>query len=260
MYIQKRVIACVTLCLTLTTQSFGAEDQHTLTNDPSRCEEFMSWGMSLFIHWSLDSELGSVISHSMVGASDDYQQRYLTELPGFFNPTEFNPEEWAKLAKLAGFKYMVLTTKHHSGFCLWPTKTTDFSIKATPYNKDIIKLYVKACRKYGLKVGFYFSPEDFLFLHKQGYEVRRKSEHSNISTNPELLEYNRRQIRELFTKYGAIDIAFLDAFDNAAIRQYIHKLQPECLITRGEMETPEQSIPNTPMPGPNGVELKRFLT
>lgn len=249
MYIHRIIAACITLCAISGTQLFGAEE-HPLKNDPARCEEFINWGMGLFIHWSLDSELGSVISHSMVGASDDYLQRYLTELPGYFDPTDYNPEEWAKLAKVAGFKYMVLTTKHHSGFCLWPTKSTDFSIKATPYKKDLIKPYVKACRKYGLKVGFYFSPEDFLFLHNQGYEIRRKSEHSNISTNPELLEYNRIQIKELFTEYGDIDIAFLDAFDNAAIRQYIHELQPNCLITRGEMETPEQDIPNAPMPGP----------
>ena len=244
------VVLSILLSSIFSTVHLNAEDKYPLKNDPARCEEFMNWGVGLFIHWSLDSELGSVISHSMVGASEDYLQRYLNELPQYFNPTEYNPEEWAKLAKLAGFKYMVLTTKHHSGFCLWPTKTTDFCIKNTPYRKDIIKPYVEACRKYGLKVGFYFSPEDFLFLHKQGHEIRRKSEHSNISTNPELLAYNRLQIKELFTKYGDIDIVFLDAFDNAAIRQYIHELQPQCLVTRGEMETPEQNIPDAPVPGP----------
>ena len=244
------VVFSILLSSIFGTVHLNAEEKYPLKNDPSRCREFMDWGMGLFIHWSLDSELGSVISHSMAGASEDYLNRYINELPGYFNPTEYNPEEWARLAKLAGFKYMVLTTKHHSGFCLWPTKSTDFCIKNTPYRKDIVKPYVKACRKYGLKVGFYFSPEDFLFLHKQGHEIRRKSKHSNVSTNPELLAYNRQQIKELFTKYGEIDIAFLDAFDNAPIRQYIHELQPNCLITRGEMETPEQNIPNAPMPGP----------
>ncbi|MDX9868803.1 MAG: alpha-L-fucosidase, partial [Kiritimatiellia bacterium] len=69
-----------------------------LANDPARCEAFMDWGVGLFIHWSLDSELGSVISHSMVGASDDYLERYIRELPKFFNPQEYRPEEWARLA------------------------------------------------------------------------------------------------------------------------------------------------------------------
>lgn len=241
---------CCIAGIIFTGEAKAAIESDSLKNDPVRSEAFSHWGMGLFIHWSLDSELGSVISHTMVGASDDYLQRYLNELPQFFNPTEYQPETWAKLAKLAGFKYMVLTTKHHSGFCLWPTQTTEFSINATPYRKDIIGPYVKACRQYGLKVGFYFSPEDFLFLHKQGHEIRRKSKYANISTNPELLAYNKKQIKELFTQYGPIDLVFLDAFDNLAIRQYIHELQPACLVTRGEMETPEQRVPNTPMPGP----------
>lgn len=221
-----------------------------LANDPARCEAFMDWGVGLFIHWSLDSELGSVISHSMVGASDDYLERYIRDLPKFFNPQEDCPEEWARLAKLAGFQYMVLTVKHHNGFCLWPTKTTDFSIANTPYRKDLVQAYVKACRKYGMKVGFYFSPEDFLFLHRQGHEIRRKSEAANISSNPALLAHGKAQVRELFTRYGPIDVAFLDAFDNRAIGQYIHELQPACLITRGEMNTPEQTIPDAPLKGP----------
>ena len=228
----------------------NAIEATNLKNKSDRVEEFMDWGMGLFIHWSMDSQLGSVISHTMVGASDDYLQRYITELPTYFNPTEYNAEEWVKLAKLAGFKYMVLTSKHHSGFCLWPTKTTDFSIANTPYGKDIFRQYVEACRKYDMKIGLYFSPEDFLFLHKQGHVIRRKAEYAHISNNPELLEHNKLQIKELFTNYGPIDIAFLDAHDNQLISQYIHKLQPNCLITRGEMETPEQKIPDKPLTGP----------
>ena len=227
-----------------------AENPTELKNDPARCEEFMDWGMGMFIHWSLDSELGSVISHSMVGASDDYLRRYINELPKFFNPQSYNPEEWAKLARLAGFKYMVFTTKHHSGFCMWPTETTDFSIANTPYGKDIVKQFVEACRKYDLKVGFYFSPEDFRFLHSQGHVIRRKAEYVNISNNPELLEHNRAQVKELLSNYGPVDVMFLDAFDKEMIRQQIHQLQPRCLVTRGEMETPEQYIPNKPLPGP----------
>ncbi len=238
------------LCLMLTLSAALHAQARELKNDLSSCEEFMDWGVGMFIHWSLDSELGSVISHSMVGASDDYLDRYVNELPKYFNPKEYDAEEWVKLAKLAGFKYMVLTTKHHSGFCLWPTKSTNFSIANTPYRKDIVKQFVDACRKYDIKVGFYFSPEDFLFLKKQGHEIRRKSKHANISSNPALLAHNKVQIKELFSNYGPIDVAFLDAFDNKAICQYIHELQPKCLVTRGEMKTPEQNIPNRPLLGP----------
>ena len=204
----------------------------------------------MFVHWSMDSQLGSVISHSMVGASDDYLERYINELPKTFDPQGYAPDDWMAIAKLAGVKYIVLTTKHHSGFCMWNTKTTDFSIMNTPYKKDIVKDFVKACRRHDIKIGFYFSPEDFYFLHKQGHVIRRKADYVNISNNKELLEYNKRQVKELLTQYGKIDMFFLDAFDNQLIRQYIHKLQPEVLVTRGEMATPEQEIPDTPMPGP----------
>lgn len=245
---KKILLNALVICLlVLSAAKSGAEE---LKNDPARNELFMDWGVGLFIHWSLDSELGSVISHSMVGASEDYLNRYLNELPTYFNPTEYNPEEWVKLAKLAGFKYMVLTAKHHSGFCLWPTKTTDFNISNTPYKQDIIKMYVDACRKYGMGVGLYFSPEDFHFLHRQGHLIRRRADYAHISNNPELLAHDQAQIKELFTNYGPIDVAFLDASDTKEIGQLIHRLQPQCLVTRGEMETPEQRIPDEPMLGP----------
>ncbi|TWU38879.1 Alpha-L-fucosidase [Novipirellula aureliae] len=221
-----------------------------LVNAAEREEEFMDWGLGMFIHWSLDSQLGSVISHSMVGANEKYLDRFINDLPKTFNPKRYDPDEWMDIAQLAGVKYMVLTTKHHSGFCLWDSKTTDFDIMNTPYKKDIVREYVDACRKRGLKVGFYFSPEDFYFLHQQGHVVRRSGDHSRISKNQELLDYDKQQMKELLTNYGPIDVVFLDAFDNAQIRDYVHELQPNCLVTRGEMATPEQKIPDAPIPGP----------
>lgn len=241
-----------TLFLSLASPLFSMDSgSYQLRNNPARNEAFMDWGMGMFIHWSIDSELGSVISHSMVGASDDYLDRYINELPRYFNPKEYDPEEWAKLAKLAGFKYMVLTTKHHNGFCLWPTETTDFSITNTPYGKDIVGPFVEACRKYGLKVGFYFSPEDFWFLRQQGHVIRRQgADYPHVTHNEALLEYAKAQLKELLTQYGPIDVMFLDGQENDPIREYVHQLQPDCIVTRGEMETPEQKIPNKPMPGP----------
>jgi alpha-L-fucosidase len=221
-----------------------------LVNKPELEEEFMDWGLGFFIHWSMDSQLGSVISHSMVGASGEYLDRFINELPKSFYPEKYNPGEWMRLASLAGARYMVLTAKHHSGFCLWDTETTDFNIMNTPYGKDIIRGYVDACREHGLKVGFYFSPEDFWFLHKQGNLIRRRADYANISGNPELLAHDREQIRELLTAYGKIDVIFFDAFDNRQLVEYVHQLQPDCLVTRGEMSTPEQAIPDTPQPGP----------
>lgn len=243
---------CVNLFLILAAAAAFALSARAeeLKNDPSRIEEFMDWGLGMFVHWSMDSQLGCVISHSMVGASEDYLNRFINELPKTFNPDQYDPDKWVQLAKLAGARYMVFTTKHHSGFCMWDTATTDFDIMNTPYKQDIVKRFVDACRRHGMKVGFYFSPEDFCFLHKQGHVIRRKAEYADISNNPELLEYDKAQVKELMTRYGEIDVAFLDGFDNAALTRYIHELQPKCLVTRGEMTTPEQTIPGKPLPGP----------
>lgn len=219
-----------------------------LLNDPAREAEFMDWGLGMFVHWSHDSQLGSVISHSMVGASDKYLDRYINELPKTFNPKRYDPDEWMDIAKIAGVKYMVLTTKHHNGFCMWDTKTTDFGIMNTPYAKDIVKEYVDACRRHGIKVGFYFSPEDFIFLHRMGETIRRVM--TSGREKDALLAYNKKQLDELFGDYGPIDVVFFDGGEKEKLTQYVHKLQPLCLVTRGEMETPEQRLPKEPMPGP----------
>ena len=102
-------------------------------NKPERLEEFRDLGVGMFIHWSFDSQLGMVISHSMVGASEDYVSRLVTELPRTFDPKRYDPEEWARLARVCGIKYAVFTTKHHSGFCMFHTLTTDFGIAHTFY-------------------------------------------------------------------------------------------------------------------------------
>ncbi|RAI74842.1 hypothetical protein HMF3257_12390 [Spirosoma telluris] len=80
----------------------------------------------MFIHWNVDTQLGIVISHSLVGASPDYVERYISELPKTFYPKDFDAERLVILAKNAGMKYIMFTTKHHAGFCMWDTKTTDF--------------------------------------------------------------------------------------------------------------------------------------
>ncbi|SMP38858.1 alpha-L-fucosidase [Neorhodopirellula lusitana] len=219
-----------------------------LTNDPARVEEFIDWGLGMFVHWSLDSQLGSVISHSLVGASEDYVDRYINELPRTFNPKKYDPDEWMEIAKIAGVKYMVFTTKHHNGFCMWDTKTTDFSIMHTPYGKDLVKDYVDACRRHGIKVGYYFSPEDFHFQREFGVEIRRVG--GTGAERKDLLAYNKKQLDELFGNYGPIDIVFFDGGEKEKLAQYIHQIQPKCLVTRGEMETPEQKLPKEPLPGP----------
>ncbi len=244
------ILAVCLLHLTLTPNAHASKvrSQGPLSNDPARVEEFMDWGLGMFVHWSIDSQLGSVISHSMVGASKEYLDRYIHELPKTFNPKRYDPDDWMTLAKIAGVKYAVFTVKHHNGFCMWDTKTTDFNIMNTPYGKDIVRAYVEACRRHGIKVGFYFSPEDFWLLHQMGQTIRRRGVPAEVMKR--VLEYDKKQLDELLHNYGPIDVMFLDGAGNKELAQYIHKLQPKCLVTRGEMETPEQRLPNEPLPGP----------
>src|ERR1700687_5583521 len=88
-------------------------------NQPERMEWFRDQGFGLFIHWSVDSQTGVVISHSLVGASPEYTDRFFTDLPKSFDPHDFHPLDWARLAHLAGVRYVMMTTKHHSGFTMF---------------------------------------------------------------------------------------------------------------------------------------------
>lgn len=227
-------------------------------NRPERVEWFRDLGLGLFIHWSLDSQLTSVISHSMVGADKAYLKRYVEELPRSFNPKNFDPREWARLARLAGFRYVVFTAKHHSGFCMFETATTDFNIMNTPYGRDTAAEIAQAFRAEGIAVGWYFSPDDFHFLYRQGTLISRLRAEVLPPNNPGLLELNLAQERELMTKYGRIDVLFFDPPTNAAIprddvvaemKELIWELSPETVVTRGEIETPEQYTPGVPLDG-----------
>ena len=212
-------------------------------NKPERQEWLRDLGFGMFIHWSIDSQLGTVISHSLVGASDDYSNRYFNELPKTFNPVDFDPYKIAIQAKLAGMKYIVFTTKHHSGFCMWDTRTTDFNIMNTPYQKDLLLEYVEGVRKAGLAVGFYYSPEDFKFLYDNGQEVRRRGLELDEETEAKYNDLVRRQTNELFSNYGKIDILFIDGSHKEACKEEAWNLQPELVITRGAVNTPEQKLP-----------------
>ena len=218
-------------------------------NKPERLRWFGDLALGLFIHWSLDVQLGMVISHSLVGASPDYVERYFTELPRTFCPTRFDPDEWARLAKVAGFRYVVFTTKHHSGFCMFDTATTDFSVMHTPFGQDITRRVIEAFRRQGLAIGLYFSPDDFSVLRRQGIEIARSRPEVDPVNNPELMAINRAQIRELLSNYGPIDLIFFDG-QPEGLKQLAWALQPDIVVTRGDIATPEQHVPDAPLPMP----------
>lgn len=225
----------------------SAADRQPAGNRPERVEWFRDLGFGLFIHWSVDSQLGVVISHSLVGASADYIERFF-QLGRTFDPQDFKPERWARLAKLAGMNYVVFTTKHHSGFCMFETKTTDFAITHTPYGRDLTRQLVDAFRREGIAVGFYFSPDDFHFLHRQGQAISRDAPHANPTNNPALMQHNQAQLRELLSGYGPVEVLFLDG-EPAGLKELAWQLQPNLVVTRGEMQTPEERLPRQPLPG-----------
>ncbi len=223
-------------------------------NRPEALEWLQDAGMGLFIHWSLDVQLGCVISHSLVGASEAYISRFYEELPKTLHPRRWDFDHLAELARLAGFRYAVLTTKHHNGFCLWDTETTDFSIMNTPYGEDLVRQYTEAFRRRGIKVGFYFSPEDFRYLRSRGLPITRTP---GTPYTEEVLDGYRKlltaQMTELLTRFGPVDVLFFDGgetfagADGVSLQQHCMNvawdLQPEVLITRGAIPTPEQQLP-----------------
>ena len=224
----------------------GQEEKLINNNKPEREEWLKDAGFGMFIHWSVDTQLGTVISHSLAGSSEAYANKYIADLPQTFNPKDWDPEKIVMLARNAGMKYIVITTKHHSGFCLWDTKTTDFKVTNTPYQKDIIQGFVAACRKFGLAVGFYYSPEDFVYSFQNGIKDIRRVNHweSAKPIQEKYRAYVLEQTRELMTDFGAVDLFFIDSKVLAEeVKAEVWKLQPNCLITRGAIPTPEQFIP-----------------
>ncbi|MEO1011105.1 MAG: alpha-L-fucosidase [Bacteroidota bacterium] len=243
----------VLVLLLIGSMQLSAQEKPLNLNKPEREAWFTELGFGMFIHWSMDVQLGMVISHSMVGASDDYLDRYVNDLPKTFDPQLFDAKEWARAAKLAGMQYVVFTTKHHNGFCMYDTKTTDFGIMHTPYGKDVTWQVVEAFREEGLAIGLYFSPDDFYFLYKQGTLISRDRKEAIASGNEPLNVYVKEQMRELMTHYGKIDIVFLDGREQYAkteLAKVCWEMDPNVVVTRGAIETPEQETPGTPLPSP----------
>lgn len=237
----RKLVLC--LCLSALLPA-GAASQ----NLPERLEWFRDQGFGMFIHWSVDSQLGAVISHSMAGADESYLRRFIFDLPRTFHPRRFEPREWAALARLAGMRYVVFTAKHHSGFCMFDTATTDFCIRNTPFGRDITREILDAFRAEGIAPGLYFSPDDFWWLWKHGIEIQRNTPEVSPVNNPGLMAHNLAQLRELLTRYGPIDVLFLDG-PPEGLRELAWKLQPSIIVTRGAIATPEQHVPGVPLDG-----------
>ena len=167
----------------------------------------------MFIHWGLYS---LAARHEWVkyneAIPDDVYQHYFEQ----FNPDLYDPRQWAHAAREAGMKYVVLTTKHHEGFCLWDSKLTDYKITNTPYGKDALHAYVDAFRAEGLKIGFYHSIIDWHhpdFTIDGQHPLRDHPDALKMNQNRNMakyIEYLHGQVYELLTEFGKIDVMWFD--------------------------------------------------
>lgn len=176
-------------------------------------EWFVRDRFGLFIHWGLYALLAR---HEWVKnfeeTPDEVYDRYFER----FDPDLYNPEEWAALAAEAGMKYMVITSKHHEGFCLWDAKLTDYKATNTPAGRDLLKPMAEAFRSRGLRVGFYHSlidwhHPDYLIDNHHPQRNHPDKDKLNEGRDPKrYTEYLHGQVRELLTDYGKIDLLFYD--------------------------------------------------
>jgi len=223
------------------------EDAVRLSNDPAKTEIFRDAGLGLFIHWGPNSQVGTEISWPLFNASDEFIRKYYG-LAGTFNPTAFDPGEWARLAKLAGMEYVVFTAKHHDGFCMFDTALSDFKITRTPYGRDIAGQIADAFRKEGFLVGFYYSPGDFRYQWETGERTGHIYEPGFASLAPfgpkklGFLDYERGHIEELLTRYGDIFMLWFDG-KCEPLKKHAWRVRQDVFIGRGEIPTPEQEIP-----------------
>ncbi|BAY29759.1 glycoside hydrolase family alpha-L-fucosidase [Nostoc carneum NIES-2107] len=227
--------------------------------------------LGMFIHWGHSSQQGCELSWPLAGGV--FSLPFCKDMPvekyhstaNTFNPQEYNPQEWADLAKSLGMQYAILTAKHHDGFALFHTQQSDFSIASTPYKKDIVREFIAAMRSVGLRIGLYFSLSDW---HHPDYPAWRevdKPYRFDQLPQPTPQQWERyiqflfNQIRELLTNYGQIDIIWFDGSWERTPEQWqaqklanmIRDLQPNILINDrlpncGDFETPEQFIPPQP--------------
>ena len=202
-----------------------------LQTAPEAVKAYREMRFGLFAHWGVYAVIGhgEWVMHTEQIPVGDYEQ-----LPPRFNPVQFNADEWAQLMVDAGQRYMVITSKHHDGFCMYDTALTDYKITNTPFRRDPIAELAEAFARHGLTLGFYYSLLDW--------------RHPDYRGNwPAYVKYYQGQVRELCTKYGDIGMIWFDGYwpnheppvdyfveggswDLSGTYDMIHKLQPKALV------------------------------
>ena len=229
--------------------SQAGKSNGTLTGNEKKIEMWKDARFGMFIHWGPVTLKGTEIgwSRGKEVPIEEYDALYKR-----FNPVNFDAEAWVKLAKDAGMKYIIFTSKHHDGFCMWDTKYTDYNIMNSPFKRDVVKELAAACRKYGIELGLYHSTLDWHHpdfpLTSPGGTVRRAT--SNIDR---YTEYLKNQSVELLKNYGPLFVMWydvpqeFDAVRGQGVIDLVRKTQPDIIINnrtgaQGDFDTPEQRV------------------
>ncbi len=241
----------------------------------------MQWwrdaGFGMFIHWGLYAvpagQYGEEKNHAeWIQETADIPVEEYEKYAERFNPEKFDAEKWVQIAKEAGMKYIVITSKHHDGFCLWDSKVSDYDIiDRTPYKKDILKELAEACKKEGITLCFYHSIMDWHHPDAQG--VNHPDYNHGKGPNPNFSKYAENymkpQLKELLTNYGQIGVLWFDGEwitewteeQGKDVFNYLRNIQPDLIINNrvgkgrkgmkgmnayddaaGDFGTPEQEI------------------
>ena len=236
------IIICFTVNLSNAQQDYSPSKENL---EARKWFEEAKFG--LFIHWGVYSVLGD---GEWVMNNQNISIKEYERLPGFFNPIEFDADEWVKMAKETGMKYITITSRHHDGFSMFDSAASDYNIvDKTPYGKDVLKMLSDACRKEGIKLFFYYSQLDW---YRDDYFPRGRTG-NGISGRGEgdwndYIEFMKAQLTELLTNYGEIGGIWFDGqwdqhewdgkrfgklkadFKLKEVYELIHNLQPQALI------------------------------
>jgi alpha-L-fucosidase len=223
----------------------GAQETPAITDRDNRMKWWHEARFGMFIHFGLYSVLGR---HEWAMELEGIPVTEYQLLAKQFNPKPHAARAWAKLARTAGMKYMVMTTKHHEGFCLFDTKTTNYSAPQQTAGRDLVAEFIAAARAEGLGVGFYYSLMDW--HHPDGALCK-----TNEAARRRFVDYIHEQVRELCTNYGKVDILWYDVnwpltaveWEAQKLNNIVRGLQPDILINNRsgipeDFQTPEQHV------------------
>ncbi len=269
----------------LTTAAVAISSAQAVRESREVYEARMRWWnearFGLFIHWGLyaipagtwegKTDYGEWIRESAHIPLATYE-KFVKQ----FNPVRFDADAWVRTAKAAGIRYIVITAKHHDGFCLFDAKETEFDVMSTPFHRDVMRALADACRREGMKICWYYSIMDWHhpdYLPRRGWETDRPADGADFSR---YIRYMKEELRELVTNYGDIGVLWFDGewestwntAEGRDLYEFVRQLQPSIIINNrvgagrsgmegfsentdaaGDFGTPEQQIPATGIPG-----------